>query len=249
MPRGSGSHWRWLLQSTRSRSWMSGAQRRLPVKLMALGGVGWGVQCSKVSEREREETLGKILIALFHFYRLGACPWTHTNQHAHVQTSAHTYSLHGAVKLVLWRHWMHVNSGASSDVREPISLHQAVHTQSCMHTCTCTHKTHTMRCARALFFLRTCLQDEGSDRIEKRPSALSSKLKLIFWPASVSVPSIVPTTVPNLEFSFTRGLLSGKLSCPLVDLKMVLIGASFTFWTTIEKSCSIWKATCEEKAL
>ena len=31
----------------------------------------------------------------------------------------------GAVKLVLWCQWMHLN--ASSDVREPISLHQAVH--------------------------------------------------------------------------------------------------------------------------
>ena len=34
----------------------------------------------------------------------------------------------GAVKLVLWRHWMHAPElHASSDVREPISLHQAVH--------------------------------------------------------------------------------------------------------------------------
>ena len=32
----------------------------------------------------------------------------------------------GWVKLVLWRRWMHVNSGASSGVREAISLHQAV---------------------------------------------------------------------------------------------------------------------------
>ena len=32
----------------------------------------------------------------------------------------------GAGKLVLWRHWMHCFSGASSDVKEPISLHQAV---------------------------------------------------------------------------------------------------------------------------
>ena len=116
----------------------------------------------------------------------------------------------------------------------------------CKHTVRHTHMhMHTQNTQNdkrvCTFFLRTCLQDEGSDRIEKRPSALSSKLKVIFWPASVSVASIVPTTVPIFEFSFTLGLLSGKLSCPLVDLKVVLIGASFTFWTTIEKYCSIWK--------
>ena len=35
----------------------------------------------------------------------------------------------GAVKLVLWRHWMHATQGASSNVRsrEPISVHLVVH--------------------------------------------------------------------------------------------------------------------------
>ena len=32
----------------------------------------------------------------------------------------------GAVKLVLWRHWMHLAELHASSVREPISLHQAV---------------------------------------------------------------------------------------------------------------------------
>ena len=65
----------------------------------------------------------------------------HKHTHWHVQP--------GAVKLVLWCHWMAAHElRASSDVREPISLHQVVHNQQThRHAPTPTHTpSHTHFC-------------------------------------------------------------------------------------------------------
>ena len=84
-------------------------------------------------------------------------------------------------------------------------------------------------------------ETSGAAETEKSPPALSSNLKSRVCPASLSVAFSVPTTTPMFEFSLTLAWLSGKLSCPPVDLKTMLTGASFTFWTTIVNSCSIYK--------